>query len=771
MWRAWSLLAVGAGAWALGQVGWSVYEVGLGVVPPTPSWLDGLFLLSPLLVIAGLLAMVKTPAGRLSQLRGVLEGLLIAGGFFLCSWVLVIEPVAAASSSPFLEQAVNLAYPVLDAVGLAAVLFVALRRRGDRTPGLGLLALGIVCVAASDMSFWYLSATNAQFPGVTPLDTGWVAGFVVIAFAARGFHSKPRDTGRVMRGRLVLALPALPATVGVAVAVVNWLSGSEHSPLVVLITIGLLLVAAVALQLVVVYENHALTSDLEHRVEERTAELYATERYYRALVQHSSDVVMVVDLDHTIRWVSDSVVDILGRSPAVLIGSPLQALGADAERALAQTLTAATVAPAKTARVRWHVDDDTGRTHHAESTITNMLADPNVAAFVLNTRDVTDNVALETQLRHQAFHDPLTGLANRALLSDRAEVAFARSLRTGGLVALIVVDLDAFKWVNDTHGHQAADDVLLDVAQRLDTEVRPEDTVARFGGDEFVVLIDSVSSADEACAIAERVHGALQAPFTIAGTDQAVTASAGVAVASAAQADFDRLLADADLAMYAIKAAGKNAVQLFEPSMHDQARERFRLQGELRRAIEAEEFWILYQPLFDTSNIRLVGFEALVRWNHPRRGLLRPDAFIPLATGNRTQRPPRDRKPVDDRRQRLSPAAGCSRLRVRSRAGDGGRRHRAESGHDRDHRERADRGLGRDDCRVAHAQAARCQDRDRRFWYRLRVALLPAAHARRHAQGRPQLYRIKRERSHARAAQGNPPNGRDAVARDARRGR
>lgn len=631
-WLPWALLAAGVGTWALAQVAWGVYEVGLGIVPSTPSWLDGPFLLSPALIILGLLWMVRTPAGKLSQLRGVLEGLFIGAGLFLCSWVLLIGPVIVDSSDSALAQAVNLAYPALDVVGLAAVMFVALRRRADPPAGLGLLGLGIACVAISDTAFWYLSATLPQFPGVTPLDSGWVAGFGLIAVAAlTPVAARPRRARRI-GGRLLLAAPTLPAAIGVASVAGTWLAGRELNPLGALIVIlALLLIIALVLQLITASENRRLASDLERRVDERTAQLHATERYYRALVHHSSDSIMVVDSDFEIRYASDSLLTALGRSADGLSGRKLDVLGAGASGPLAEALAKLTARPGHAARAQWSLDDDIGRTRQVESTITNMLSDPDVAGFVLNTRDVTDRAELEDQLRHLAFHDFLTGLPNRALLTDRAAGVFARSLRTQSLIAVLVIDLDAFKWANDTHGHQTADALLCAVAERLETEMRPEDTVSRIGGDEFVALIDSVSSAEEARAVAWRLCNAIREPFAIDGSEHAVTASVGVAIGSAAETDFERLLADADQAMYAVKTQSKNAAELFDANTHYAPRERFALQREMERSIEDEDFSVLYQPILAADGERLVSFEALVRWNHPERGLMTPDRFIPLA--------------------------------------------------------------------------------------------------------------------------------------------
>lgn len=631
-WLPWALLGAGAGMWAVGQVAWSVYEVGLGIVPPSPSWLDGPFLASPVLVIVGLLLMVRTPAGRLSQLRCVLEGLFIAGGLFLSSWVLMIGPVTQDSSDSVLAQVVNLAYPVLDTVAVASVLFVVLRRRDDLPAGLGLFGLGIVCVAASDAAFWYLSATLPQFPGVTPLDSGWVAGFLLVAVAALATPAARRRPGGWGAGGLLPTAPALPAAIGVGVVVATGLAGGRLAPMGPLIVIlALLLTIAVILQLIATHENRRLANDLERRVHERTGQVRATERYYRALVQHSSDSIMVVDSELRIRYASDSVLDALGRSADHLTGRPLDALGVGASGPLTAALARLAGRPGHGARVQWSLKDQAGRTREAESTITNMLSDSDVAGFVLNTRDVTDRAALEDQLRHQAFHDSLTGLPNRALLNDRGAQAFAHSMRTQTMIGVMVIDVDGFKWVNDTHGHQTADTLLCEVAKRLGAELRPEDTVSRFGGDEFVVLLDSVLSADEARAVAQRLCDAIRAPFAIDGSEHAVTASVGVALGTTADTDFARLVADADQAMYAVKARGKNAIELFDPNLHYGARERFQLENEMRRSIDDEDFCLLYQPIFATDAEHHVGFEALVRWNHPQRGLMSPDRFIRLA--------------------------------------------------------------------------------------------------------------------------------------------
>jgi diguanylate cyclase (GGDEF)-like protein/PAS domain S-box-containing protein len=628
---AWWLLTAGVGAWAIGQVGWTIYESGFGIEPPTPSPLDVPFLLSSALIIGGLLAMVRTPAGHLTHLRGVLEGLFIACGFFLCSWTLVIGSVLEHSNTPTLSGAINLAYPVLDAMALAAVFFVALRRRQDAPSGLVLLALGIACIALSDSAYWYLTDTRSTFPGVSPLDAGWVAGLLLVGLAALRSPRARRTRRGTDESRLSLVLPALPATVGLATVLGGWLfNGSVESEGPLLGITAVTLVAGLGLLVTVMLENRVLTTDLERRVEERTAELHATERYYRALVQRSSDVVMVVDPDLSIRYVSHSISTIFGYPPEQLTGRRLDALGAPAAHALAQATERAGLNPAHETRVEWELTDAHGRMRRAESTVTDLLGDPHVGGFVINTRDDSDRAALADQLRSQAFRDPLTGLANRALLSDRAGQALARSQRTGSAVAVMAIELDAFKLVNEAFGHEAGDRVLCAVAERLRGVLRPEDTVARIGGDEFVILVDGVSDSHTALAFGQRVRTALAPAHNIEGTEHTVTASIGVAV-GATHTSFEQLLCDAEVALYTVKRDAKGSVELFQASMHQQARQRFELQAELRKAIDSEAFWLLYQPEFDVAGGQLRGFEAVLRWNHPDHGLIAQERFIAMA--------------------------------------------------------------------------------------------------------------------------------------------
>ncbi len=230
---------------------------------------------------------------------------------------------------------------------------------------------------------------------------------------------------------------------------------------------------------------------------------------------------------------------------------------------------------------------------------------------------------------HQALHDPLTGLPNRALLADRIDQALARGLRTDGAVAVLFLDVDLFKVVNDSLGHAAGDRLLREIGARLGRLLRAGDTLARFGGDEFVIVCED-QTIDEVPALADRVSEALADPFEFEGRTVTVTASVGIALAQGTT-DAGTMLRDADAAMYRAKAAGRDRAVVFDEGMHEDAAQRLEAEFGLRRALDNGELQVHYQPVVDARSGLTVGFEALVRWNHPEFGLLPPDRFIPVA--------------------------------------------------------------------------------------------------------------------------------------------
>jgi diguanylate cyclase (GGDEF)-like protein/PAS domain S-box-containing protein len=256
--------------------------------------------------------------------------------------------------------------------------------------------------------------------------------------------------------------------------------------------------------------------------------------------------------------------------------------------------------------------------------------DGEIAGRVWSFRDITEREQLEEQLAHQALHDSLTNLANQSLFRDRVEHALARVERTGGELAVLFLDLDNFKTVNDSLGHSAGDLLLLGVTERLQACLRASDTAARLGGDEFAVLLEDSDGERAVMDVAERILSSFKRTFTIDATELSASASIGVAFATAGMT-CDQLLRNADLAMYTAKRRGKGRCEPYADEMHTMAIERLQLEAELRRAIDRGEITPHYQPIVELATGRTVGVEALARWRHPVRGLLGPEVFIALA--------------------------------------------------------------------------------------------------------------------------------------------
>lgn len=367
-------------------------------------------------------------------------------------------------------------------------------------------------------------------------------------------------------------------------------------------------------------------------VREREAEAAAkTEQRIGALVRHSSDVTTLVDESGTILFISPSVERILGYSAVDLVGSNSLELVHPEDRPSVEGVLRNAMKDSAAASFECRLRRSDGRWLVAESSLNSLLHDPEVRGVVLNTRDVSERKALENELAHQALHDSLTDLANRELFRDRVSHSLARSARHDTPIAVLSIDLDDFKKINDGRGREAGDVLLVAVAQRLKSVLRGPDTAARMAGDEFALLVEDVRNPDDAVVVATRILESMSTPFEIDGREVMVGCSIGVAVASPREETADELLRNADVAMHAAKQAGKRKFALFEPSMRDSLLERIGLEADLRRAIAGGELIVYYQPTVSLADDAIAGMEALIRWQHPIRGLVSPAEFIPLA--------------------------------------------------------------------------------------------------------------------------------------------
>jgi len=387
----------------------------------------------------------------------------------------------------------------------------------------------------------------------------------------------------------------------------------------------------VGLVCVLVAETLAFVSVKLARTRDALQQWHAEERF-RALVQNAFDIILVIDAAGLISYSSPSAARVLGYGLSELKGSPFVDLLHPEDAPPARDLLAnLSERHGQAATTEWRLRHREGPWCPMEVAGQNLLDNPHVDGLVLTLRDIAERKDLEQQLAHQAFHDALTGLANRALFRERVAHALRRNTRTRDSAAVLFIDLDDFKAVNDSLGHSAGDEVLTAVAERLGACVRAADTVARIGGDEFAVLIEDLESTHDALEAGTRVVASLAAPQRIGAAEVVVGASVGVALSAPDVASAEELMRDADLAMYVAKRNGKGRLEVFEPSMHAAAVERLSLESDLRRALEGEEITVHYQPILDLTTEEVTSLEALVRWDHPEHGLLLPERFLTVA--------------------------------------------------------------------------------------------------------------------------------------------
>ena len=370
---------------------------------------------------------------------------------------------------------------------------------------------------------------------------------------------------------------------------------------------------------------------MEQAGEGRAEERGGSDTRFRALVQNALDIVAILESDGTWSYVSPAIERVLGFTPDDLLhADPVALIHPDdlapVRSAYAEALTTSGIHAPIEFRTR-HRD---GSWRWLEAIGTNLLADPRVGGIVVNARDVTERKALEEQLARAAMTDPLTGLPNRMLFLDRLRQALDRTGQDQAAVAVLLLDLDRFKVINDSLGHEAGDRALIAVGERLTACLRADDTVARFGGDEFIVLLEGCS-ASEATAVARRMVAALSAPLRVNGHDTVVDASVGIALSNVDLHVPVDLLRAADTALYGAKASGRGRAVVFEAGMYADAVVRLDRETDLRTAIAQGQLHLQYQPEVDLSTGRIAALEALVRWDRPGHGVIGPEDFIPVA--------------------------------------------------------------------------------------------------------------------------------------------
>jgi diguanylate cyclase (GGDEF)-like protein/PAS domain S-box-containing protein len=379
--------------------------------------------------------------------------------------------------------------------------------------------------------------------------------------------------------------------------------------------------------------NHLQTS--KEDLEAANAEIQQQSALFRLMAENMTDLISLHSPEGQYQYVSPSVEWLLGYQPENLLGEHPCSLVHPADAKDCNPGDHPSILAGESIKATYRMRHKLGHYVWIETITRPILNDAGVVVQLQTaSRDVTETMRMRKQLQHDAFHDSLTGLPNRKLLQDRLEVALHRTCRHRHYhFAVLFLDVDRFKVVNDSLGHLIGDELLIEIASRLRTVVRPTDLAARLGGDEFIVLLEDVADLAEVITLTEYILTALRRPLQLSSQEVFATVSVGIVMGDNTYQESSELLRDADIAMYRAKGKGRDGYEVFNTGMHEQAIARLQLETELRRALleHPEEFVLYYQPIIDIPTANVKGFEALVRWQHPQRGLVPPGEFIPVA--------------------------------------------------------------------------------------------------------------------------------------------
>ncbi|MFD0344309.1 putative bifunctional diguanylate cyclase/phosphodiesterase [Streptomyces sp. NPDC127117] len=631
---AWLLFALSSFMASAGNAVWGWYEVVLGRPVPTPSLADVFFLCFAPPAIVGLLVLAKRPVTRAGWLCLALDSWLIGGSLLTLSWSLALAHTAQlvdAEGASVARAALALAYPLLDIVLVSMVLALHFRRSNVNRSAVNTAVAALALTVLSDALFTSPLLRQTYHSGQM-LDAGWFAGSLLLAYAPWGANKAadnafpPRSTqptSRPIAGSLAALTPYLAAAVCTLGILYNAVEGRRVDRVVILTGCTVVL-ALVVRQGIMLVDNIALTQELAQK-----------ENHFRSLVQGSSDVIMIAAPNGVLRYVSPAAAGVYGREADELVGAELASIihPDDLGRVVHEVRRFLAAPPSEepTTRIECRFRSGTGDWLNVESTVNR-----HQGGLILNSRDVTERVRLQAQLQHNAEHDPLTDLPNRALFTKRVRQALGGRRSGDSGTAVLFIDLDGFKAVNDRLGHQAGDELLIQAARRLHESVRSGDTAARLGGDEFAAIILGDGTRDQPARecqvheIADRLRLTLSQPYRIGAGEVRVAASIGVAFAEPGITPSD-LMRNADLAMYRAKAGGKDRVELYAPQMQADVVRRSELATRLRTALRDGEFALLHQPVVHLASGTVAAVAAQARWRSAQGILFTPAEFLRVA--------------------------------------------------------------------------------------------------------------------------------------------
>lgn len=622
----WALMGLATFAWGVGQMIWTYYEQIAGREVPFPSFADAGYLALIPLTVAAMLTFPSTPAKIEPRIGRLLDGLIILATTLFLSWDLLLGRLVAGAEGSVASIVIGLAYPAGDIVIVSLVMFNVAHPRGRRSFSAALVGSGLLAIAFADSLFAYLISHGAYSTG-NPIDAVWAIGFLLLMLAALKDKSVRSTVVREEHTSWLRALiPYAAIPLGIIVASMHLAATDTLEPF--LLWTGLAVVILVlGRQFLAVRENLQLAQTLERRVDERTASLRASEERSRSILETAADAFISTNDDGLITDWNHQAESMFGRSRAEAIGFHVDEVVLFDHEAGGGPLTSR-LENFIGRRSESTMRDAQGDLFPAEVTAWRLVVNETAQTNVF-VHDVSERKAFEGRLEHQALHDALTGLPNRVLFEDRVSHALIRARRGFRSIAVLFIDLDDFKVVNDSLGHASGDRVLVDVAERLHGCLREGDTVARLGGDEFALLLEDFTEGEE-LALAQRIMDALNAPVVLDDREILLRASLGVALGGSTQ-PVNEVLSNADVAMYSAKAQGKGRYSVFLPSMREVLQDRLQTESDLSRAIERGELWLAYQPIIEASTGRIAAMESLLRWRHPSGKGMAPCEFIGIA--------------------------------------------------------------------------------------------------------------------------------------------
>jgi diguanylate cyclase (GGDEF)-like protein/PAS domain S-box-containing protein len=640
-----TLLVIGVLWYAIGSAVWSYYELVIHQ-PPFPSWADVGYLLAYPCFLGGIVLLPGRPLTTLQRVRVILDSLLIVVAAFIFSWIVVLGPTIFQTGGSLVSEAVATAYPICDLILVLSLLLLFGRSRyGTSWPVSALLSAGLVAIVCADSNFDYQNLHGGYVTGGVS-DVGYTIGYMLVALAAlvaqrslaggteRNCPSRSGayNSRKPSYGGFASVASAFIPYIGVfiaaaAIVYVTDIGSVEYLDPVLYAAGSVLVLLAMTRQVMVLVENQqalGARQSAENSLQE-------SEQRFRAMFDQAAVGVAQSDLEG--RWLlaNDRLVELYGYTLEELRSMSFDEIthpdDVEADLAGYQSLRTGEIASYSVEKRFIRKDGTVVWAEVTVSLVRDGEGEPQYTmAFVA---DIGGRKQAEDAIRHQALHDPLTDLPNRTLFEDRLAHALALTARDGKPGALLVVDLDGFKEINDTYGHQLGDRVIQEVGSRLRISLRLSDTVARLGGDEFAIVLPETDPVG-AVHVVTKLMKRLESPIDLGDLRFHVNLSVGIALFPDHAADGDELLRHADVAMYAAKQM-KVDYTIYNADQDSYSPERLALANDLRGAIEHDRLDLFYQPKLHLESGRIDGVEALVRWNHPVHGWILPDQIIPLA--------------------------------------------------------------------------------------------------------------------------------------------